>query len=221
MKVKGFLYLSNLMLALFCDPALSTPKPATEDLMEMRSEEKVKGFDSVRFADKADWRRYKSFLVKQPELEFDKHWLREHKSAMTGSDEKRLRESYSRVLKEALEDALGRELGWQKVDQATPDTLVVTPSLTRFRITAPDLSFRPRTQDFVDYTGAARLTLTLLDGAGSGPLAELSDYSQTSSAGGPGDLQATNRVENLHDFKMLCKRWAKRLAEYLAAEEKN
>lgn len=221
MKIKGLLHLSNLMLALLCAPALSTPKPTTEDMIETTSAEKVKGFDTVRFADNADLRRYKSFLVKQPELEFDKHWLREHKSSMTENDEARIRESYSRVLKEALEAGLSQETGWQKVTQAGSDTLVVAPSLTRFRITAPDLSFRSQSKDFVEYTGAARLTLTLLDGASNSQLAELSDYSQTRAAGGLGDLQLTNRVENLHDFKMLCKRWAKRFGEYLAGEGKN
>lgn len=218
MKVKGLLYLSNLMVALFCTPALSTPKPVTEDLIEIRREEKSKGFDLVRFADKADLRRYTSFLVNPVELEFDKHWWREHKSDMTKSDEARIRESYTRALKEALEAQLSQEPGWRNVEQPGPDTLVIAPKLTRFRITAPDLSMRPNSRDFVEHTGAARLTLTLLDGANQGPLAELSDYSQTSSAGGIGELQPTNRVENLHDFKMLCKRWAKRLGEFLEDE---
>jgi hypothetical protein len=221
MKVKGVLYLSNLILALLCAPALSTPKPATEDLIEARSEKKVKGFDSVRFADNVDLRRYTSFLVKQPQLEFDKHWLREHKSAMTENDEARIRESYTRVLKEAIESNLSQEAGWQKVEQAGPNTLVIAPSLTRFRINAPDLSFRAHSRDFVEHTGAARLTLTLLDGSSNGQLVELSDYSQTRSAHGMGDLQPTNRVENLHDFKMLSKRWAKRFGEYLGDRGKN
>ena len=220
MKIKGVLHLSNLILALLCAPVLSAPKPAIEDMIETRSEEKVKGFDTVRFADNADLRRYTSFLVKQPELEFDKHWLREHKSVMTDSDEARIRESYTRVLKEALESNLSQEAGWQKVEQAGPDTLVIVPRLTRFRITAPDFSFRANSRDFVEHTGAARLTLTLLDGISNNPLMELSDYSQTSSAGGIGDLQPTNRVENLHDFKMLCKRWAMRFGELLESKGK-
>ncbi len=211
--------LAAFVLPLAATAAIATPKPDTmtgPDPTAGWAEIEVKGFDWVRLADPVDFTRYKTFLVLPPELEFDRQWLREFKTDMTRHDEARLRESYTRVLQEALEESLGKDLGWKKVAEPGPDTLVVAPRLTRFRLNAPDLSLRPQTKDFVHYTGSARVTLALQNGADKRPVAELSDYSETRAFAGPGDLKQTNRVENLHDFKMLAKRWAKRFTEYLA-----
>ncbi|MCR6651080.1 MAG: DUF3313 family protein [Cellvibrionaceae bacterium] len=187
------------------------------------TETDIKGFDSGKIAldQGLQLERYKTFTVLQPTLEFDKHWLRDYKREMTKKDEERLRESYTAALRQALEETLSKELGWQLVSDATADTLVVVPSLTRFRITAPDLSFRPNSKDYVHYSGAARLDLQLRDGGSSAPLVALSDHSQTRAFGGVGDLKPTNRVENLRDFKILSKRWASRLTDYLKTQTKN
>lgn len=214
------LRLSAFALPLLYTTALATPKPITvpDGSPSANWEEAdVRGFDKVRLGDNVDFRRYKTFTVQQPTLEFDKNWLREHKSDMAERDAERIRESYTRVLKTALEETLSKDLGWRMVAEAGPDTLIVAPRLTQFRITAPDLSFRPMTKDFVDHAGSARLSLTLKDGASKTPLAELSDHSETRSFGGLGDLKQTNRGINLRDFKMLSKRWASRFGEYLAS----
>jgi hypothetical protein len=177
----------------------------------------IKGFDSSKIAldQGLELQRYKTFSVLQPTLEFDKDWLRQFKRDMTSRDEERIRESYTGALRTALEDTLSKELGWQLVEEPGEDTLVVVPTLSRFRITAPDLSFRGNTRDYVHYSGAARLDLQLRDGSSGAPLVALSDHSETRAFGGLGDLKPTNRVENLRDFKMLSKRWASRLADYL------
>lgn len=198
--------------------AIATPKPVVVPEREPAvqwTETDVKGFDSGKIAlnDGLHLERYKSFSVLQPTLEFDKDWLREFKRDMTESDEQRIRESYTNALKKALEAELGSRL--QLVETPAAETLVVVPSLTRFRLTAPDLSFRPQSKDYVHYSGSARLDLQLRDGASGAPLVALSDHSETRSFGGLGDLKPTNRVENLRDFKMLSKRWASRLNDYL------
>lgn len=204
--------------------AHATPKPVVVPEQETAvqwTETDVKGFDSAQLAIERglELDRYKTFSVLQPTLEFDKHWLRDFKSDMTKSDEKRIRESYTNALKEALENTLSKELGWQNVETAGADTLVIVPTLTRFRITAPDLSFRAHTKDYVHYSGSARLDLQLRDGASGAPLVALSDHSETRAFGGLGDLKRTNRVENLRDFKMLSKRWASRLSDYLSQQK--
>lgn len=215
-------------LPLFCSvlfigltaAANATPKPVVVPEQESAvqwTETDVKGFDSSQVAlDKGlELERYKTFSVLEPTLEFDKQWLRDFKRDMTESDEKRIRASYTNALRQALQDTLHKDLGWQQVETAGPDTLVIVPTLTRFRITAPDLAFRAHSKDYVHYSGSARLDLQLRDGTSGAPLIALSDHSETRSFGGLGDLKQTNRVENLRDFKMLSKRWASRLADYL------
>lgn len=208
------------LLACLSLAVYATPKPMIvldqEPAVQWTATD-IKGFDSSKIAldQGLELQRYKTFSVLQPTLEFDKDWLRQFKRDMTSRDEERIRESYSGALRAALEDTLSKELGWQLVEQAGEDTLVVVPTLTRFRITAPDLSFRGNTRDYVHHSGAARLDLQLRDGGSGPPLVALSDHSETRAFGGLGDLKPTNRVENLRDFKMLSKRWASRLADYL------
>lgn len=222
--------ISSLMCALMAIclslAAHSTPKPVVVPDREPAvqwTQTDIKGFDSSMIAldQGLELERFKTLTVLQPTLEFDKYWLREYKRKMTKSDEERLRESYTGALRQALEETLSKQLGWQLVDQPAEDTLVIVPSLTRFRITAPDLSFRPHSKDYVHYSGAAQLDLQLRDGGSGAPLLALSDRSQTRSFGGLGDLKPTNRVENLRDFKMLSKRWASRLGDYLKLQTPN
>lgn len=220
MTLKYWSLSCGAMLIGLAATAHATPKPAVVPEKEPAVqwvETDVKGFDSSQIAvDRGlELERYKTVSVLQPTLEFDKYWLRDFKRDMTDSDEKRLRESYTNVLKEALQDTLSKELGWEVVETAGADTLIVVPTLTRFRLTAPDLSFRAHAKSYVHYSGSARLDLQLRDGTTGAPLVALSDHSETRSFGGLGDLKRTNRVENLRDFKMLSKRWAARLGDYL------
>lgn len=220
MKLNHLPMICSLLFVGLTATANATPKPVVvpdQKSAVQWTETDVKGFDSGQVAldEGLELERYKTFSVLEPTLEFDKQWLRDFKRDMTESDEKRIRESYTKALKEALQNTLNKELGWQEVETAGQDTLVIVPTLTRFRITAPDLSFRPHTKDYVHYSGSARLDLQLRDGISGAALVALSDHSETRSFGGLGDLKQTNRVENLRDFKMLSKRWASRLADYL------
>lgn len=220
MTLKYLPFLCSTLLIGLSAATPATPKPVVVPKQETAvqwTETDVKGFDSGQIAVERglELERYTTFSVLQPTLEFDKHWLRDFKRDMTENDEKRIRESYTNALKEALENALSKDLGWQQVETAGADTLVIVPTLTHFRITAPDLSFRAHTKDYVHYSGSARLDLQLRDGTSGAPLVALSDHSETRAFGGLGDLKRTNRVENLRDFKMLSKRWASRLSDYL------
>ncbi|MBC6904648.1 DUF3313 family protein [Saccharophagus sp. K07] len=228
MKLTYALCLALVTAPFISTPIWATPKPkvvpeettvAASSLNAQPSvawiDVKAKGFDSVRLVQGVDLKRFKTFQVEQPTLEFDKQWLWDFKSQMTERDEERIRKSYTDALRKALEDALSKDLGLEQTHSPDSDTLIVSANLSRFRLLAPDLSMRPISKDFVQYTGAARLELSLND-SGNQPLVQLSDYSETSQFSGPGDLKRTNRVENLRDFKALSKRWAGRLTDYLS-----
>lgn len=176
---------------------------------------KVRGFDQAALLPEVHFGRYRTFLVTDPTLEFDRHWLREFRRDMSERDEQRIRDRYGDAVKTALEEALASQLGWQAVSEPTEDTLIVNPNLTQFRLTAPDLTFRARSRDYVHYAGSARLQLTLRDAASDTLIGELSDYSQTQSWGGIDTLKPTNRVVNLRDFQTLSRRWARQFSDYL------
>lgn len=211
----------SVALAFCGGHAFATPKPRSDIPPPAEvtwTTTKIEGFDQARLNQEQDLSRYTSFVVRPATLEFNERWHRQIRREMTEADEARMKESYTKVLQEALEQALAKDSGLQQVEAAGENTLVVTPTLTDFRLAAPDLRTKsPRTENYVEHAGAARLNLTFSDGITGTPVAEIRDYSQTRSFGGLGDLKRTNRGVNLQDFKMLSKRWAGKLSRYLAS----
>lgn len=198
--------------------ALATPKPppeyppqATADWLDTQ----VRGFDSAQFLEGVNLNRFDSLLVLPPELEFDTRWAREHRSNMSQRDEERLRDSYTEMLKTALETRLSDRTRLTLVDEAGANTLVVQAALTQFRLNAPDLTTGARTESYVSYAGSARLELNLFEGPEQVLIGQLSDFSQTRHFGSASQLKRTNRVVNLRDFRMLSERWATRLGDFL------
>lgn len=172
----------------------------------------VAGFESAQFGPNVDLHRFRQFTVQLPEMEFSTHWWRQHRTDITGRDEQRIRTSYGEALQKALKDQITAESELSLATDITETTLVIVPTLTQFRLNAPDLIFGPRSDDYVDHVGATRITLELRDGQTDELLARLSDYKQTRSIG---QLKATNRGVNLRDFTHLFQRWARRLGSYL------
>ena len=114
--------LSILLLASYTVTAESKPAPSYNH--SELNEIKVKGFDRAAGLERLDISQFDGFMVKQADLEFDRHWLREHKFHMSDNDEKRLREDYTRVLKEALENTLQKHTPLEGV----------FPSTTKWRV---------------------------------------------------------------------------------------
>lgn len=212
MKIKYWLIGMTAMLA--TANVQATPKPNPE-LGQSLQEASFKGFDSVKIAQQARLSDFKSVYVAEPELNFADYWLRKNRFDVTKSDEQRIRRDYTRLLKQELEKSLTSHTQLQLVDTPNADTLVITPQLERFRLTAPDLR-GALTKNFVDYVGSAELVLRLSKGPEGQVLAELADHRQTRTFGGIGDLKPTNRAVNRHDFKWLFRQWGKRTSEFLS-----
>lgn len=192
-------------------PPPEYPPQTTADLVDAQ----VRGFDSAQFLEGVDLSQFDSLLVLQPELEFDARWARDNRSDMSQRDEERLRESYTEMLKTALETGLSDRTRLTLVDEPDANTLIVQAALTQFRLNAPDLTAGARTESYVNYAGSARLQVTLLAGPERALIGQLSDFSQTRHFGAS-QLKRTNRIVNLRDFRFLSERWATRLGDYLA-----
>lgn len=179
---------------------------------------KVRGYDAAHQAPDAKLSGYDSLYVEAVALEFDEHWQRDMRSRLPARDAERLRADYSELVQQALAEQLSQATGLPRVDTPTTQTLVVRPALTRFRLTAPDLPSDPIKVSFVDFVGAAQLTVELVAGTDGEPVARFSDYSRTRSFGGMDDLKQTNRLVNRRDFRFLAERWGERLGRYLARQ---
>ncbi len=161
---------------------------------------------------------FKNFLVETPTLEFATRWLKDHKFDMTERDETQLTARYTKLLKKTLEKQLSQSTGLQAVTTANSETLIVRPSLTDFRVTAPDLAHSGRTKNYVHAVGTTRLNIELKS-ADNVVMVMLEDYEETRSYNGPTELKRTNRAENYHDFKRLFLRWGSQLSDYIQTED--
>lgn len=195
---------------LYLSGVLGTVVPAFAASEEI----KLEGFDkAVRYAD-IDLAQYDHFRVEPITLKFDQHWHRDYRFKLSGRDEERIKEAYTRILREELIKTLAEETGLTHSTAGTGQILTVAPQLTKFKLYAPDTAHAARTKHYVDRVGAAELHLEVRASDGQ-VLISITDYRHTRSFAGLGDLKETNRAINRRDFQMLYRLWAGRLADAL------
>ncbi len=210
MKIKAWLLVAVVSLTAGMVQAESKPP---NNLQAPLQSAHYRGFDAVKLAQEVNLSAFKTVYIAEPGLSFDAHWLRRHRHDMSPRDEQRLRASYTQLLKTELEQALAEQTQLRVVSQPEPGSLVITPQLVRFQLTAPDLSRGPLVRSFVNQVGAAELQLSMSRGVMGQELAQVVDHQQTRSFAGLRHLKQTNRVVNQRDFRWLFKRWAERTGD--------
>ncbi len=162
--------------------------------------------------------RYQDFYLAPISIEFDAYWLKKIRSNSSSRDLDRMRSDYPALLRKQLVAMLTKHQGLPETAKPHQGTLVIRAKLSRFKLTAPDLSYAPKMDSYVDYTGAAEVDIRLFEFEGESPLLEFKEYHNTPEYGGLGDFKKTDRARNKHDFKLLCSRWAKKLEAMIAGE---
>lgn len=176
---------------------------------------KLKGFDEGIRHLIYDPGSYTHFMVAPIALEFDAHWLRDNDAKLRERDQQRIKSTYSRLLREELTETFAEQTGLTLSSDPGPQTLIIHARLERFKLNAPEHTHSGFTKHYVNTVGAAEIHFEVQDHQ-STTLISAKDYQRTRSFGGMGDLKETNRVQNRHDFKLLYRRWADRLAAAFA-----
>lgn len=226
--MQGIRALCFFLLAAFAHIATAESRPTTGSQLDTSITQeikasnlentKVKGFDDAQITPNATFKGMTTYYVEPPTIEFDKRWKRDVRFDMTDRDEQRILTHYSESLVKALHKTLQKKTPLKAVQKPADASIIITPALTRFRITAPDLSLASRTKNYVDYVGSARVHFTLKQVSTDGThtvLAQLKDHDLTRSFNGIMELKKTNRIENYRDFKNLFQRWAGKLSRFL------
>ena len=120
----------------------------------------------------------------------------------------RLAEEFSKVFTEELTDA-----GYEIVDHAGDDVLVVRPAIVNLEVTAPDP--RPTVWNHVVVRSAGRMTLhmELFDSTTGAIIARVMDLQESN----PGIPMDANRATNRAEADKILRGWARELAEQLVA----
>jgi hypothetical protein len=164
----------------------------------------------------ADFSVFKRVAVLEPHVAFRSNWQRDQNRSrsrnISSRDMERIKSDvatlFERVFIERLEEA-----GYEVVDVAGDDVLVVRPAIIDLDITAPDTRSAGRSRTFTSSTGAATLYIQLFDSVSGEILGRAADR-QTIRSGG-GTVSWSNSVTNSADARRMFGRWADRLIAFL------
>ena len=166
------------------------------------------------------WSEYTKYQITPVDVSFRKDWKedynRDHSSLsekVTDKDMTRIRERMAKIVYDEFNEALQKEGGLTKVDEADSKTLLFKPMVINLDVYAPDLQHSPAiSRTYVRQAGKATLFLEVHD-AVSGEI--LGRWVDTREDPDNGYFEWANRITNITRAKMIVRSWAKRLVEGL------
>ena len=169
----------------------------------------------------ADFSVFKRVAILEPFVAFRSNWQRDQNRSrsrnISARDMERVKADvatlFERVFTERLEAA-----GYEVVDGANEDVLLVRPAIIDLDITAPDTRTAGRSRNFTASTGAATLYIQLFDSVSGDIIGRAADRQAARRAGG--NLTWSNSVTNTADARRMMGGWADNLVGFLDAHYK-
>ena len=207
-------------LALACPQGLFAAEPPPEVSKEGLHLTKKTKTRLVYLKPGATFTQYNRVAILDCYVEFAKNWQRDYNNSqrdparrVRDSDIERAKKELSEQFKKVFTEELQTKGGYQVVDSAAPDVLLLRPALINIEVSAPDLMAPGRSVTFVQSSGQMTIYLELWDSATNTILARVMDaqvdpdiYRQRSSS-----------VSNRAAADWIMKRWAQEFRERLDA----
>jgi hypothetical protein len=220
----GLAWITVITLGLGLIPA-AVPVAADEALPQVSKDglqlQARKGDRIVYLKSGARFDQYKRVAILECYVEFAKDWQRDYNDQaatlgqrVTTADMDRIKSELAAEFKKVFAQELQKNGGYEVVDVAAPDVLVLRPALVNLRVTAPDLMSAGMSTVVVSSAGQMTLYLELWDSSSSTILARVIDpgsdvnYSRNMVA---------NRVTNTAEARRLLESWAQSLRRHLDA----
>jgi hypothetical protein len=159
----------------------------------------------------ADFSGYTKILMLEGYVAFKKNWQRDTKVAgrrVSNKDMERIKKEAAALLYETFKQELDEKGGYQFVDKAGDNVLILRPALIDLVITAPDIPVAGRVTQYVASAGAATLFLEMYDSVSGEILARAIDRRNMQNYG---VARWSNSVTNRADAQRMFSRWAKLL----------
>jgi len=213
---------ASLVLA-YSPGALAADKPpeVTEDGLHLQKDTKTR---VVYLRPGATFDQYKRVAILDCHVEFEKDWQRHFNQDQLGTqrrvsdqDMKRVTDGLAEEFKVIFTEELQDKGGYQVVNVAAPDVLVLRPAIYNLAVTAPDLMTADRSRTVVESAGQMTLFLELWDSASNTVLARVIDAKADRSGGGM--AQMANRVTNKAAADRILRSWAGELRKALDAAQ--
>ena len=165
---------------------------------------------------------YKRVAILDCYVEFTKDWQKDFNSTASGlngrvsaKDMDRIKANLSAEFKKIFKDELQAKGGYEVVDTAAPDVLVLRPALINLVVTAPDLMTAGMSRVVVDSAGQMTLYLELFDSVSNTLLARVLDPKADRGS----MAQVSSSVSNKSAADRILRQWAAALRKHLDAAE--
>ena len=166
----------------------------------------------------ATFAQYQRVAILDPLVEFEKDWQKDYNRSRSGlegrvsdDDVAKMKERLGAEFKKVFTNELQGEGGYQVVDVAAPDVLVLRPALLNVEVNAPDIMTAGIEHTVVRSAGQMTLYLELWDSASNTLLARVMD----AQADPDSMAQVGGSVTNKAAADRILKKWAKELRERL------
>jgi hypothetical protein len=166
----------------------------------------------------ATFSQYNRLAILDCYVEFEKDWQKDYNSSRIGregrvneKDVERMKTDLAAEFKKVFIDELQRKGGYQVVDVAAPDVLLLRPALLNVEVNAPDVMTAGINRTVVRSAGQMTLFLELWDPTTNTLLARVMDAQEDDEAFG----QIATRVTNTAAADRILRDWAEELRKRL------
>jgi hypothetical protein len=158
-----------------------------------------------------DLSQYKRIYLVQPQVSFIKDWLdfqnRRLRQTVTVDDMQRIKTELAILFMEVFKDELQNNGGYELVDFAAEDVLIVHPSIVDLNVMSPDTPTTRNERSAIASVGSMFLFMELIDSVTGDKLVKAMDnkYDRTRTSPAP------NKVRNERAAREMLGEWAELL----------
>lgn len=166
----------------------------------------------------ADFSVFRRVAILDPFVAFRSNWQRDANRGrgrnVSARDMERIKADVAWLFQDVFTQRL-EAAGFEIVNVANFDVLVLRPAIIDLDVTAPDVRSAGRSRTWAASAGAATLYLQLIDSVSGDVLGRAIDRRAARRAGG--QVAWTNRVTNSAEARRMLGRWADILVDFLKA----
>jgi len=165
----------------------------------------------------ADFSVYTRVMILEPHVAFRSNWQRDQNRRrsrnINARDMERIKADVASFFKQVLTQRLQFNDGYEIVDEAEYNVLLLRPGIINLDIASPDIAASGRSRTHTASSGAATLYIELFDSVSGKIIGRASDRQAARSAGGT--VSWNNRVMNRAEGRRIFSHWAELLRTFL------
>jgi hypothetical protein len=165
----------------------------------------------------ADFSVFQRVAILDPYVSFVSNWQRDQNRSRSRnvrtSDMERIQADVASLFKDVFTEVLEADDGYEVVDGANEDVLLLRPAIIDLDVSAPDTRSAGRSRTFTATAGAATIYIELFDSLSGQIIGRAADRQNARRAGG--SVSWSNSVTNTQEARRMMRRWAEQLRSFL------